>query len=211
MSRVSKPAAAKKLVTVKATAQDLLLIAHANWATAEAIQAELDAGANPNAVEPENGCTALHVAARVGNAALVEVLLRAGAHVQVAAKRSKATPLYDAVMKGDLACVQMLLAAGARTDVSAGKLSATPLTLAAQMGREDLVRALLAAGAAVSAPDEAGSTPISAAAYANDKPGCEATMRALLDAGALPGEVKILGVGVNAEMVRRVLAEYGRQ
>ena len=70
-------------------------------------------GADPNAVAAVSGSTPLHLAARSGAAAVVELLLRAGATLE-ARNRHGSTPLAVAAAGGHPGACSALLRAGAR-------------------------------------------------------------------------------------------------
>ncbi len=108
----------------------------------------IDAGADPNAVEPD-GTSALHWAVQRDRHDVARRLITAGADVD-AANRYGVTPLTLAATNGSAVMVEALLAAGAspETPTPGGD---TPLMIAARTGRADVLRLLLDAGAAVSA------------------------------------------------------------
>ncbi|CAI8056119.1 Ankyrin-3 [Geodia barretti] len=114
------------------------------------VAALLDQGADARAAEPD-GTTALHWAARVAAAEVVEHLLAAGADPE-RANRYGITPLALAAESGEPAIVGALLAAGAdpNTATPAGE---TVLMVAARTGRVPVLDRLLAAGATVDATE----------------------------------------------------------
>jgi ankyrin len=134
--------------------------------------------ADVNAPEVD-GTTALHWAARAGDADLVSALLRAGAKAG-AANRYGMTPLLLAASNGHASIVDALLKAGARAD-GAGPEGETPLMVAARAGNVAAVNLLLEAGAAVNAKEQwQGQTALMWAAAENHG----AVVRALAARGA---------------------------
>ena len=124
-----------------------------------AIEALLQAGADPN-VRDDDKSTPLHWAARRNpNPAVIEALLRAGADPNAQSK-SKSTPLHWAVMYNrNPAVTEVLLQAGAILNAQ-NKLNNTPLHLAAGNNPNPAVtEALLSAGADLAALNEDGRTP----------------------------------------------------
>ena len=94
------------------------------------------------------GRTALHIAARFGDAGTVAALLRGGANPDVV-DSEYATALLEAVESGKLEAVRALLDAHANPNVKGDPrdMKHTPLTLAAWRGRLDMVELLLTGGA----------------------------------------------------------------
>lgn len=92
----------------------------------QAVEALLEGGASPSALE--GGCTALHLAVQVGDAAILDALLKtAGVDVN-ARDAGLRTPLHQAAKRrqGSLPFLQRLLAAGADPSVH-DQSSDTPL------------------------------------------------------------------------------------
>lgn len=139
----------------------------------------LDAGADPNATDPD-GFTALMVAANRGATPVVERLIGAGADVD-ARDDEDYTALHFAVMSRSQGAVRALLRAGAEAGARTAK-GWTPLHSAAAKGGADLVADLLAAGAPVDVQDANACTALMGAADA----GSPETVAALLRAGADP-------------------------
>jgi ankyrin repeat protein len=167
----------------------------------------LEAGADP-AVRTASGLTALAVAKRTGNAAIVRPVARWGGEGDasvalvggdmpgmIAALRLLGPDAADlsvrllrfAAREGDLAAVNALLAAGADPSATACMLVAErvmdvgPLHLAVERGHVDIVRALVNAGASIDQGRETENpTPLHVAAFG----GNEAIVWLLLDGGA---------------------------
>jgi ankyrin repeat protein len=132
-----------------------------------AVKALLKDGADVNATQGD-GLTALHWAARRGDAELANTLIVAGANVKVTTRLTGYTPLHLASERGASAVVQALVKAGA--DANAVTLTgATPLMFASAAGDVASVKALLDAGAKPNAAEtDRGQTPLIYAA-ANDR------------------------------------------
>lgn len=79
------------------------------------VEAALRAGADPNACA-ETGDSALHLAADVGHADIVQLLLDAGADPNATEPESQATPLLYAVLGDNAEVAAQLVAAGADVD-----------------------------------------------------------------------------------------------
>jgi len=104
-----------------------------------ALAALLRAGANPDVLEPANGCRPLHSA------------------------------IYELDFGGPLEALTLLLDAGANLDLRADNPgAATPLVAAIREGRRDAVTALLARGADVNLADGFGESPLRLAAAERD-------------------------------------------
>jgi ankyrin repeat protein len=118
------------------------------WA---AVRALLEKGSDVNAAQGD-GMTALHWAARAGEAPTTAMLLHAGANIRAMTRLGGYTPLLLASQMGHAPVIDLLLQAGADAK-SATSNGATALMLAAASGQADAVTALLAAGADVNAKE----------------------------------------------------------
>jgi len=76
----------------------------------------LQNGANPNAIAPEYGKTALHYAVELQSRTFVELLIGAGAEVDQLSSNGS-TPLQIAVSRGKAEMVDILLGSGANPDL----------------------------------------------------------------------------------------------
>ncbi len=119
----------------------------------------LAAGADANVmIYPKDSLTALHLAAKRGDAQLLQALLNAGANI-AAQDINGQTPLHLAADTGYTESVLILLTANA--DASAqDKNGKSPLHLALVNDNIQSVDALLAAGANIDAQDINGQTPL---------------------------------------------------
>jgi len=129
---------------------------------------------------PDDGLSALHLAAYSGCQECVHLLLSAGAkmtHLQTY------SPLHCAALSGSLSCLHLLLINGAKVDSKSQDLTSaeifqdTPLHCAIKANSTDCVKKLLQAGADPSALGQGGLSPLHVAGDLADL-GC---MRALLD------------------------------
>ncbi|MEI2724866.1 MAG: ankyrin repeat domain-containing protein [Verrucomicrobiota bacterium] len=112
------------------------------------LNAFLEAGANPNAVDAR-GNTALLNAVLSRSPGIVRALLEAGAKSDPH-DGSGATPLYSAILTDNADCVEMLLAHGADTEIMVNGVYSS-LRTAVERGIKKIVEALLEAGAEINA------------------------------------------------------------
>jgi ankyrin repeat protein len=145
----------------------------------EAVRALLKQGIDVNAAMGD-GMTALHWAAKKGDAELAQMLLYAGANVKAMTRLGGFTPLIMASETGNAEIIDMLLKAGAEPKVATSN-GTTPLMLAAVAGRADAIKLLIDKGADPNAKENArGETALMFAANYNR---VEA-MKALIAGGA---------------------------
>lgn len=147
------------------------------------LRAQLTAGGDPNACDPD-GVSAIGIAASRGWADAVAALLEAGVdpsqHVRSSRLGARQGPLLNfPAANGSLETVRLLVDAGATLD-DADPTGVTPLMAAAYMGHGPIVALLCAAGAALELRDQEGYTALMFAANA----GSLSAAQALLDAGA---------------------------
>ena len=157
----------------------------------EAVRTLLKDGADVNAAQGD-GMTALHWAARHGDAELTQMLLYAGANVKATTRLGSYTPLMMAADQGQAKVIAALLTGGA--DVKAANaLGTTALMLAAASGNPEAVTILVENGAEIEAKEKTfGQTPLMFAASHNR---LEA-MKALIKAGAdIKATSKVNNVG----------------
>lgn len=134
----------------------------------------LQQGADVNAAQPD-GMTALHWAATLDDAPLIETLIAAGARLESTTRNGSYTPLHLAAKNGATKAVATLLARGADAKATTSAGGTTPLHFAAGHGSVDNVTALLAKGAIVDARDSAFSqTPLMWAAAADRRDAAQA-------------------------------------
>ena len=147
----------------------------------ERVRALLRAGADVNASQGD-GMTALHWAAKAGDAALAETLLYAGARVDVGTRIGRYTPLHMASREGRAAVVETLLDAGANPLAATTNSGAQAIHLAAAAGDANAIRALIKAGADPNARESSwGQTPLIFAAAYNRVEAIDALLRAGAD------------------------------
>ena len=131
------------------------------------VLAMIKQGADVNAPQGD-GVTALHWAARRGDADLVTALVAAGANPRAGTRFGAYTPLHLAAERGSGPVVKALIGAGAAVDAKTGT-GATPLMFAAASGDAGAIAALLDGGADVNAREsDRHQTPLIFAA-ANDR------------------------------------------
>lgn len=129
---------------------------HAEAGNAEAVQAELQAGANVNQKDGD-GRSVLYIASLGGKNDVVRVLLDAGANPNLpAGRKGNDTPLHAAAKYGHWKTVEILVENGATVDIR-NKARQTPLHYAAWNGRLLTVKTLLKAGASSQAVDYWGN------------------------------------------------------
>jgi len=146
-----------------------------------AVRTLLKQGADVNATQGD-GMSALHWAARKGDAELAQMLVYAGANVGARTRLGAYTPLHMAAEIGAAPVVSVLLAHGA--DVNALTLTgATPVMLAAASGDTASIDALVSGGADVNAKEfDRSHTALMFAAAGNRV----AAVKLLLGRGADP-------------------------
>ena len=115
------------------------------------VLAMIKQGADVNAPQGD-GVTALHWAARHGDADLVTALVAAGANARAETRFGAYTPLHLAAERGSAPIVKALVAAGAVVDAKTST-GATPLMFAAAAGDTGAIAALLDGGANVNAKE----------------------------------------------------------
>ena len=108
---------------------------------AQAVLDQLADGADPNAVQDEDGATPLHVAVRSGWPDVVAALLanKADPHGR---DHAGATALHRAAAAGDVDAINSLLDAGADPNAYEGDSGRTPLRYAEEHGRPEAIAAL---------------------------------------------------------------------
>jgi ankyrin repeat protein len=132
-----------------------------------AVRALLKSGADVNAAQGD-GMTALHWAARQGDADTVRMLLHAGGNVRAMTRLGGYTPLLLASQMGHAGVIQALIQSGADPKSTTGA-GATALMLSAASGSVDAVKTLVAAGAEVDAREPARQETALIFAAANNR------------------------------------------
>lgn len=140
------------------------------------------------------GRTPVHVAAFASNEAALRALAEAGADLNVLEGQA-----YDAVtiaaVANDLDMLDAALAAGNRADLVTSPYDGTALIAAAHLGHAEVVRRLIAAGAPLDHVNNLAWTAVIEAIVLGDgAPDHQATLLALLDAGADPNIADGAGV-----------------
>lgn len=157
----------------------------------EAVKTLLKGGADVNAAQGD-GMTALHWAARNGDAELTQMLLFAGANVKATTRLAGYTPLMMAAEQGHATVIANLLSGGADAK-AANALGTTPLMLAAGSGNAQAVTTLVENGGEIEAKEKTfGQTPLMFAASSNRLD----AIKALVKAGAnIKATSKVNNVG----------------
>lgn len=135
-------------------ALELLLLEAAQKDDSREVRVLLGLGAHPNLTE-KDGTSALHYAAKSGNADMLDALLEHPRIILDARDDQGTTPLMEAARHGKISAIEKLAGRGAQIEAVDGSFR-TPLMLAAFAGKADAVRALLKRGAAPNAKSEKG-------------------------------------------------------
>ena len=115
------------------------LLVAAGFGQAQMVDLLLTAGADPLAIEPRMGATALHKAAQSGNADVIALLVDAGAFIDQQSPVLGNTALIDAVLHKQAEAVRALLDRGARTGIR-NHWQQSALELAPDEGLEAIAR-----------------------------------------------------------------------
>ena len=143
----------------------------------EAVKTLLTGGADVNAAQGD-GMTALHWAARNGDAELTQMLLFAGANVKATTRLGGYTPLMMAAEQGHATVIAALVSGGADAK-AANALGTTALMLAAQSGNPQAVTTLVENGAEIEAREKTfGQTPLMFAVSMNRVDAIKALIKA---------------------------------
>ncbi len=112
----------------------------AYFGNAEAVEALLESGADPNQTSDNAlGVAPLHSALSADHRAVAKLLIAHGANVNLAGSEGW-TPLHYAAHNGDMDSVKMLLEKGAKREAMAG--GKTPAQMAVDAGHPNVARAL---------------------------------------------------------------------
>jgi ankyrin repeat protein len=131
-----------------------------------------------------SGRTPLHVAVFARQHAAVQALLAAGADT-AALENGRYDAVTIAAVADDEQSLRLLLAAGASARLVTSRYDGTALIAAAHLGHDGVVRQLIAAGAPLDHVNNLHWTALIEAVVLGDGgPRHQATVRALLDAGA---------------------------
>lgn len=131
-----------------------------------------------------NGRTALHVATFARQRATIEALVRAGADIN-ALENDRYDAVTIAAVANDEDTLRLLLRLGASARQITSRYDGTALIAAAHLGHAGVVRQLIAAGAPLDHVNNLHWTALIEAVVLGDGgPRHQATVRALLDAGA---------------------------
>lgn len=123
---------------------------------AEVVNLLLQAGADPEARRPQDGATAVMVAAHAAADGAVRVLIRDGVGVKDCARMGM-TCMHFAALGGRARIARRLVLAGSAVDARCAS-GATPLIIAAEAGHARFVAALLRGGADAALRDHRGQS-----------------------------------------------------
>jgi ankyrin repeat protein len=131
-----------------------------------------------------NGRTPLHAATFARQREAVRVLMKAGAN-HAALDNDRYDAVTIAAVADDEATLRILLAEGASARLTTSRYDGTALIAAAHLGHDGVVRQLIAAGAPLDHVNNLHWTAVIEAVVLGDGgPRHQATLKALLDAGA---------------------------
>ncbi len=133
---------------------ELLLLEAAQKNDSGEVRVLLGLGAHPNLTE-KDGTSALHYAAKSGNADMLDALLEHARIIVDPRDDQGMTPLMEAARSGKGTAIEKLVSRGAQIEAVDDSFR-TPLMLAAFAGKSDAVRALLKRGAAPNAKSAKG-------------------------------------------------------
>ncbi|MEO7134036.1 MAG: ankyrin repeat domain-containing protein [Vicinamibacterales bacterium] len=166
--RTAAAAVASALIIATAVkASDTLSVADAAMTgDRTAVIGLLKAGADVNATQGD-AVTALHWAARLGDAEMTRTLIAAGANARATTRFAIYAPLHLAAERGSADVIATLLKAGADANAKTAT-GATPMMFAASSGNAAAVTTLADAGADLNgAETDRGQTPLMFAVAAN--------------------------------------------
>ena len=126
----------------------------------QVIVALVEAGADVNRTDREEGLTPILLASKSISDNAVIALVDVGADVNCQDKNPGWMPLHYAILYGQEVTVEKLInAKGADVDKAANN-GTTPLHLAAGLGKTEAITMLVKAGANLHATDDEGNTPL---------------------------------------------------
>lgn len=108
----------------------------------------LDNGGNPN-FQPNNHETALSIACKSSDLAIVEMLIRSGASVNFVERLSEYAPIMVAFRRADIPIVNLLLSKGAKI-----YLKSSAIVSACQGGQAEIIKHMIKIGADVNFKSE---------------------------------------------------------
>ena len=127
----------------------------------EEVKLFLDAGFSPDA-RNKTGIPMLNIAARKGQAAMIQLLIQSGAQLNQLSDDRKSSALFDGALGKHVNAVKELIEAGAELNIQSND-GQTALTVSIGSSCEEIIEALLKAGAD---PDIADKLGMSARKYA---------------------------------------------
>ena len=122
----------------------------------KAISLFLEAGFSPD-IKDKNGVPLICLAARKGNAEILQLLLRSGAQINQLAEDRSCSAIFDAALGNQKNIIKILIEAGADVDIQS-KDGQTALVVAAGSGYDEIAEMLFKAGADPDIKDCLGSS-----------------------------------------------------
>jgi ankyrin repeat protein len=128
-----------------------VLIRYASMGMDRALDTALQAGADPNTLNPTTQLSPLYYAISGGKLSIVEKLLAAGANPN-GAPQEKTAPMVAALRSGkNIDILDALIRAGGDLNKPTGGFNETPFMVALQTGQKALIEAMILRGADVNA------------------------------------------------------------
>ena len=145
------------LLVVSSTLHASTFLSSVENSEIQQVRAALEAGQDVNFFDPSNG-TALHLAAKQGNADIAELLLDNGADTSIQTKKGGKSPLHLAAQSGHVEIVSLLIDRGANIELIDVK-GETPIFSAILKNQVDVVKLLIKKNANINVVNRFKDTP----------------------------------------------------